>query len=151
MSQLIAGILLYRKKPDLQLLLAHPGGPLSQEKDEKSWNIPQNYVDPNSHPFELSKAKFEESFGFIPEGDYIDLGTESVEDKEQMQVWAVNHDIPDSYIFEPYWFELEWPPDSGKVESFPEMDRIEYFGPFEAQKKVRPAQTPFITKLITSL
>ena len=151
MSQLIAGILLYRKKPDLQLLLAHPGGPLADEKDEKSWNIPQNYVDPNNHPLKLAKAKFKESFGFIPEGDYINLGAHALEDKEQMQVWAVNYDIPDSYIFEPYWFEMEWPPDSGQIESFPEMDRIEYFGPFEAQKKVRPAQAPFITKLITSL
>lgn len=151
MSQLIGGILLYRKKPDLQLLLAHPGGPSGKDEDERSWNIPQNYVNPNNQPLELAKVKFEESFGFIPEGNYIDLGTETIEYEETMQVWAVDYNIPDSYIFEPYWFEMEWPPDSGQVETFPEMDRIEYFGPFEARKKLRPAQAPFITKLITSL
>jgi len=151
MSEIIGGLLLYRKKPDLQLLLAHPGGPQLPDDEEDYWNIPQNYVDESDQPLETLKHKFEESFGFIPKGKYIDLGIQNLRNKERIRVWAVSHDIPDSFVFEPFWFEMEWPPDSGEMITFPEMDRIEYFDPFEARNKLYPGQAPFLSKLITKL
>jgi len=151
MSEIIAGILLFRKKPNLQLLLAHPGGPLAKEEDEGSWTIPRHYVEEDHQPLETAQQKFKESFGFIPDSSYLDLSSVILENDEKMRVWAVKHDIPDTFIFEPFWFEMEWPPDSGQVETFPEMDRIKYFGPFEARKKIETEQTDFITRLISGL
>ena len=151
MNEIIAGIILYRMQPDLQLLLAHPGGPSQPESDEGTWSIPRDYIETGPKSLEATKHKFEETFGFIPKGDYIDLETVALEDDEPMQAWAVSHSLPDSYIFEPFWFEMEWPPGSGQVQSFPEIDRIQYFGPFEARKKISAPQIPFISKLITSL
>ena len=151
MSEIIAGILLFRKKPNLQLLLAHPGGPFAKDEDEGSWTIPRHYVEEGHQPLETAQQKFKESFGFIPDGSYINLNSVALGNDEKMQVWATAHDIPDTFIFEPFWFEMEWPPDSDQVETFPEMDRIEYFGPFEARKKIETEQTDFITRLITRL
>lgn len=144
-----AGILLFRRKPHLQLLLAHPGSPLWQDKEEGGWIIPTGRVRAGADSLNVAKQQFKESFGFIPDGDYLELGLITEEDGESIQIWATDYDLPDDFIFEPYWFEMEWPPDSGRFESFPEMDRIEYFNPFEARKKVLPAQREFISRLIT--
>lgn len=128
-------------------MLGHPGAPMWQHKDEQSWTIPKYYVDSDQQILQRAKDSFEESFGFIPDGDYLSL--QSVTDQgETMYVWAVEHGIPDDFIFEPFWFEVEWPPDSGQMESFPELDRIEYFGPFEARKKILPSQVEFIPRLV---
>lgn len=147
MSQISTGLLLFRQKPHLQILLAHPGAPMWQDKDEQAWTIPKYYVDTDQQLLQQAKQSFEESFGFMPEGNYLSLNS-ITEQQETMHVWAVKHNIPDDFIFEPFWFEMEWPPDSGKMESFPEMDRIEYFGPFEARKKILPAQSDFIPRLV---
>lgn len=147
MSQLSAGLLLFRRKPHLQILLGHPGAPMWQDKDEAAWTIPKYYLDREKEFLERAKHSFEESFGFIPDGDYSSLGSVS-DEEETMHVWAVEHGIPDDFIFEPFWFEIEWPADSGQMESFPEMDRIEYFGPFEARKKILSQQADFIPRLV---
>lgn len=143
-----AGILLFRRKPNLQLLLAHPGGPYWWDKDEGAWTIPKGEIEEDENPLNAAKREFEEELGFIPEGDYIDLGTIKQKGGKTVYGWAVEYQIPDDFIFAPNEFEIEWPPNSGKTESFPEIDRIEYFGPFEARKKINPAQRDFINRLI---
>lgn len=148
MTQLSAGILLFRRKPHLQLLLAHPGGPLWEDKDEEAWMIPTFEVKTEDNPLDFVKQQFEESLGFLPDGDYLELGAAAEQGDTSIKIWATEYTIPDDFIFEPYWFEMEWPPDSGQGHSFPEMDRIEYFGPFEARKKIQPAQRPFISRLV---
>lgn len=150
MSATSAGILLYRKKPHLQLLLAHPGGPYWQNKDEGAWSIPKGEVEAGEDPVDAAKREFGEELGFIPEGDFRDLGKVKQKGGKTVYCWAVEYQIPDDFIFNPNEFEMEWPPDSGKKESFPEIDRIEYFGPFEAKKKINPAQAVFINRLIDS-
>lgn len=148
MSNLSAGILLYRRKPSLQVLLAHPGGPYWQNKDEGAWSIPKGEVDPDEDLFDAAKREFYEEIGFIPEGEYISLGSVKQKGGKIVHAWAVEYAIPDDFIFESNIFEIEWPPDTGKTEAFPEIDRIEYFNPFEARSKINPAQTEFISRLI---
>lgn len=99
---------------------------------------------------DAAKREFGEELGFIPEGDFRDLGKVKQKGGKTVYCWAVEYQIPDDFIFNPNEFEMEWPPDSGKKESFPEIDRIEYFGPFEAKKKINPAQAVFINRLIDS-
>lgn len=148
MPQTSAGILLFRRKPSLQVLLAHPGGPFWQNKDEGAWSIPKGEVAPEENLLAAAKREFEEELGFIPEGDFIDLGSIKQKGGKKVYAWAVEYEIPDDFIFESNLFEIEWPPDTGKKESFPEIDRIEYFNPFEARKKINPAQAEFISRLI---
>lgn len=148
MPETSAGILLFRRKPSLQVLLAHPGGPFWQNKDEGAWSIPKGEVESDEDLLAAAKREFEEELGFIPEGDYIKLGSVKQKGGKKVHAWAVEYGIPDDFIFESNLFEIEWPPGSGNKESFPEIDRIEYFNPFEARKKINPAQAEFISRLI---
>ncbi len=149
MSNISAGILLYRRKPSLQVLLAHPGGPYWQNKDEGAWSIPKGEVDPDEDLLDAAKREFEEEVGFVPEGKYLSLGYIKQKGGKTVHAWAVEYAIPDDFIFESNMFEMEWPPDTGKMKDFPEIDRIEYFNPFEARKKINPAQAEFIGRLIS--
>lgn len=151
MSKTSAGIMLFRKKPHLQVLLAHPGGPFWWNKDEGAWSIPKGEVEKDENLLDAAKREFEEELGFIPEGDYLELGSVQQKGGKTVYAWAVEYQIPDDFIFSPNEFKIEWPPDSGKKESFPEIDQIEYFSPFEAKKKINPAQADFINRLIDCL
>lgn len=143
-----AGILIFRRKPHLQLLLAHPGGPYWWDKDEGAWSIPKGEIGNNEDLLDAAKREFQEEIGFIPEGDFIELGSVKQKGGKTVYCWAVEHQIPDDFVFDPGLFEMEWPPNSGETEEFPEIDRIEYFGPFEARQKINPAQRKFISRLI---
>ena len=148
MAKTSAGILLFRRKPHLQMLLAHPGGPYWWDKDEGAWSIPKGEVEEEEDLLAAAKREFREELGFIPEGEYLELGSIRQKGGKTVHAWAVEYQIPDDFIFDPNYFEMEWPPDSGEKEAFPEIDRIEYFGPFEARKKINPAQRAFISRLI---
>jgi len=148
MSKNSAGILLFTRKPHLQLLLAHPGGPYWWNKDEEAWSIPKGEIKGDEDPLEAAKREFNEEIGFTPEGEFIDLGSIKQKGGKVVHAWALEYQIPDDFVFSPGQFEMEWPPNSGQKESFPEIDRIEYFGPFEARKKINPAQKEFISRLI---
>jgi len=148
LSKISAGILLFRRKPHLQLLLAHPGGLYWWDKDEGAWSIPKGEIEQNEELLDAAKREFEEEIGFIPEGDFIELGSITQKGGKTVYCWGVEYQIPDDFIFDPGLFEMEWPPNSGETEEFPEIDRIEYFGPFEARKKINPAQREFISRLI---
>lgn len=151
MPKTSAGILVYRKKPNLQVLIAHPGGPYWQNKDQDAWSIPKGEIKEDEDPLGAAKREFSEEIGFVPEGNYLDLGTVKQTGGKIVYAWAVEYQIPDDFIFEPDFFEMEWPPDSGKKKEFPEIDRIEYFGPFEAKKKINPAQEAFISRLLQKI
>lgn len=145
------GILLFRRKPNIQILLAHPGGPYWQNKDEDAWTIPKGEMAEDENAQAAALREFEEEVGFQPDGELIDLGSIKQKGGKTVYAWAVEHDIPDDFVFRSNTFEIEWPPDSGKQQEFFEIDRIEYFGPFEARNKINPAQIPFISRLIQSL
>ena len=148
MANISAGILLFIRKPHLQVLLAHPGGPYWQNKDEGAWSIPKGEVSDNEDLLDAARREFEEELGFMPEGDFIELGSIKQKGGKTVHAWALEYEIPDDFVFAPGYFEMEWPPKSGKKEAFPEIDRIEYFPPFEAKKKINPAQAAFINRLI---
>ncbi len=148
MSKISAGILLFRRKPNLQLLLAHPGGPLWWDKDEGVWSVPTAHVEDSQSPLEAARIQFQAIFGFIPEGRYLELGTTKTSEDNQIHLWATEHQISDDFIFEPELFEMEWPPESGQKEVFPIIDRIEYFGAFEARQKLVREQRILIGRLI---
>lgn len=148
MAKESAGLLLFRRKPNFQVLLGHPGGPYWQNKDEGAWSIPKGLIEENETPIKAAKREFEEEIGFLPEGDYIELGTIKQKGGKVVHAWGIEYQIPDDFVFTPDYFEMEWPPKSGKKEPFPEIDRIEYFPPFEANKKINPAQRTFISRLM---
>lgn len=148
MPKTSAGILLFTRKPHLQVLLAHPGGPYWQNKDEEAWSIPKGEVEEAEELLAAAKREFEEELGFVPEGPFIELRSVTQKGGKTVHCWATEHQIPDDFIFAPNYFEMEWPPNSGKKESFPEIDRIEYFASFEARKKINPSQAVFINRLI---
>lgn len=148
MSNTSAGILLFRRKPNLEMLLAHPGGPYWWEKEEGAWSIPKGEVEEKEELLAAAKREFEEELGFVPPGDCIALGSAKQKGGKTVHAWAVEYQIPDDFIFTPDFFEMEWPPNSGQKEEFPEIDRIEYFGPFEARRKINEAQREFISRLI---
>lgn len=132
----------------MQILLAHPGGPYWRNKDEGAWSIPKGEVENNEELLDAAKREFREELGFLPEGSFLELGSIKQKGGKTVYAWATEYRIPDDFVFDPNYFELEWPPNSGKKESFPEIDRIEYFSPFEAKKKINPAQAVFINRLI---
>lgn len=140
--------MLFRRKPHLQVLLAHPGGPYWWNKDEGAWSIPKGEVEEEEDLLDAAKREFEEELGFVPEGDYLELGSVQQKGGKTVYAWAVEYQIHDDFIFDPNEFEIEWPPGSGNKQSFPEIDQIEYFAPFEAKKKINPAQSEFISRLI---
>lgn len=150
MPKTSSGILLFTRKPHLQVLLAHPGGPYWQNKDEEAWSIPKGEVEEGEELLAAAKREFEEELGFIPEGPFVELGSVTQKGGKTVHAWATEFQIPDDFIFAPNQFEMEWPPNSGKKASFPEIDRIEYFPPFEARKKINPAQAIFINRLINA-
>lgn len=151
MAKTSAGLLVFRRKPSLQVLLAHPGGPFWQNRDEGAWSIPKGEVDENEDLLDAAKREFGEELGFVPGGDFIELGSIRQKGGKIVHAWAIEYKIPDDFIFVSNEFEMEWPPGSGRKEQFPEIDRIEYFGPFEAKKKINPAQAEFITRLMNTL
>ena len=148
MGKTSAGLILFRRKPNFQVLLGHPGGPYWQNKDEGAWSLPKGIVEENESLLEAAKREFEEEIGFLPEGDFIELGSIKQKGGKTVHAWGVECQIPDDFEFTPDFFEMEWPPNSGQTEEFPEIDRIEYFPPFEANKKINPAQREFISRLL---
>lgn len=148
MSNTSTGILLYKHKPHLQVLLAHPGGPYWWDKDEGAWSIPKGEIEEGESLLQTAKREFSEELGFVPEGTFEELGSVKQKGGKTVHAWAVEYQIPDDFIFSPNEFEMEWPPGSGQKEQFPEIDRIEYFGVFEARKKINPAQRDFISTLV---
>jgi predicted NUDIX family NTP pyrophosphohydrolase len=127
MAKKSSGVLLYRlKKGFIEILLLHPGGPFYSKKDSGVWSIPKGEFE-EEEPQSAAIREFEEETGLKLEGDF------------------------DTKLLKSNLFELEWPPKSGKMQSFPEMDKGEWFIINEAKLKIHPSQTPFIDRLITKL
>lgn len=148
-----AGILLYRRAPGrLEVLLAHPGGPLFASRDEGYWSIPKGEPDRADEPLlEVARREFEEETAHpVPEGPTIDLGSIVQKGGKVVHAWAVEGDLdPEQAISNP--FEMEWPPRSGRRASFPEIDRVAWFDAEEARRRVKETQIPLIGRLEDAL
>lgn len=143
-----AGILLYRTKSDrLEVLIAHPGGPFFTKKDSGFWSIPKGLYDDNEEAFKAAKREFEEEIGSPPpNGQYIELGEIKRKDGKNIKAWAVEGDIDEASV-KSNNFEMQWPPKSGNIQEFPEIDRAEWLDLTAASQKLQLAQTEFLERL----
>jgi predicted NUDIX family NTP pyrophosphohydrolase len=151
-QKLSAGLLLYRRvtRDDeivLEVLLAHMGGPFWARKDEGAWSIPKGEYEPGEDPFAAAKREFEEEMGSAPPSFvFHDLGSVSQPGGKLVTAWAAEADF-DAAGAVSNTFELEWPPRSGRIQSFPEIDRAGWFTAEVARVKLVRGQRPFIDSL----
>jgi predicted NUDIX family NTP pyrophosphohydrolase len=157
-----AGILLYRHagshrdaviagSSDIEVLLAHMGGPYWARKDEGAWTIPKGEYLDGEDPFAAALREFTEELGSTPpEVPYLDLANSPVTSNKDLRVWAAQADFDTSAVVS-NTFELEWPPRSGKVRSFPEVDRASWFGVDSAGLKLVKSQGTFLRRLVAEL
>jgi predicted NUDIX family NTP pyrophosphohydrolase len=149
-----AGILLYRLRPDseTELLLVHPGGPYWKNKDEHAWSIPKGEYRSGEDPERAAEREFAEELGqAVPTGTRIDLGEIRQSGGKRVRVWAVcaqEFSIEQVVSNE---FEIEWPPSSGRLVSFPEVDRAEWTGAERARRLLVRGQVAFIDRLLEQI
>ena len=147
MSKKSAGILLYRfKKKNLEIFLAHPGGPFWKNKDAGAWSIPKGEFDDNEEPLDAAIREMKEETGLTLKGNFIELTPVKQKSGKLVYAWALEHNIDPSEI-KSNEFEMEWPPKSGKKKSFPEIDKAEWFDLTMAKDKILGAQWPLVEQL----
>ena len=133
------------------MLLGHPGGPFFRRKDHGAWTVPKGLLEGSEEELAGARREFEEETGLVVEArDFIDLGEIALRSGKKVRAWAFEGDC-DPTSLESNLFEIEWPPRSGRRQSFPEIDRFAFFDPEEAAERLHPAQTPFLERLLRSL
>ena len=147
-----AGLLAYRRRGvALEVLLVHPGGPFWASKDDGAWSIPKGEYDDAEDPRACALREFTEETGTALEpGEMVDLGEVRLKSGKRVRAWAVEADL-DAAAIVSNTFELEWPPRSGRRQSFPEVDRAGWFAPEEAVRKLNPAQSEFVARLVEAV
>ncbi len=148
-----AGILLYRRTgpAGVEVLLAHPGGPIWARKDEGSWSLPKGLIDPDESEWDAARREFLEEIGSpVPDGPHVDLGEVKLKSGKIVIGFGVEGDLDVTTVVS-NTFEMAWPPRSGRMQSFPEIDRAEWFDPVTAKKKLNPAQAPLVERLLEAL
>jgi predicted NUDIX family NTP pyrophosphohydrolase len=142
-----AGILLHRQGAHgTEVLLVHPGGPFWVRKDLGAWSIPKGEVDEGEDPRACALREFAEETGTRLTGPLAELGTVKLKSGKVVLAFALAGDL-DAAAVASNTFELEWPPRSGRTQSFPEIDRAAWFGLEAARAKLNPAQAAFIDRL----
>jgi predicted NUDIX family NTP pyrophosphohydrolase len=144
--EISAGLLVHRRRPVLQVLLAHPGGPYWAKKDAGVWTIPKGLVEPGDDLLATARREFAEETGLEIAGEYLALQHVRQKSGKLVHAFAVEAD-PDLTAFRSNEFELEWPPKSGERRNFPEVDRIAWFAIPEAEKKILGYQLPLLREL----
>ncbi len=149
-TEISAGILAYRRAgPRLEFLLAHPGGPYWRSRDIGAWSIPKGLVE-SDDIVACAKREFKEETGLTAREPFITLTPQRQKSGKIVHAFALEADY-DLTGFSSNAFEMEWPPKSGQMQSFPEVDRIAYFDVSIARRKILPGQRPFIEELLTLL
>jgi predicted NUDIX family NTP pyrophosphohydrolase len=154
MPKLSAGILPYRVEKDgsLSVLLVHPGGPVWKNKDEHAWSIPKGEYGLDENPEQAAAREFAEELGLaVPEGPWIDLGTVRQSGGKFVRAWAVLSETLHIEGMVSNRFEMEWPPGSGRIQDFPEVDRAEWMTIPQASVRLVAAQTEFLSRLSTEM
>jgi predicted NUDIX family NTP pyrophosphohydrolase len=151
-SRTSAGLLMFRtRNNELEVLLAHPGGPFFRNKDEGVWTIPKGEVNEDEDLIVRAKIEFEEELGIAPSEELMKLGSTKQKGGKTVFAWAFPGDLPNDFKLVSNTFEVEWPPRSGKLQQFPEIDRASFFGVEEAKRKINIAQSVFLDRLIEQL
>jgi len=148
MPKQAAGILLYRRDPSgVQVLLAHPGGPLWTRKDYAAWTIPKGQFTDGELPLDAAKREFEEEMGSAPSGNFQSIGTLKQPSGKVIHAWAAEGEF-DCSSMKSNLFSMEWPPKSGQMGEFPEIDRAAWFPIDQARMKILKGQAPFLDRLL---
>jgi len=146
-----AGLLLFRRRgPEFEFFLVHPGGPFWAKKDVGAWSIPKGLYEKGEPPLEAAKREFAEETGFSVEGDFVALGDFKQPGGKVVSAWLVEADC-DPATVRSNLFSMEWPPRSGKVAEFPEIDRAGWFAPEGAMEKILRGQKPIIERALEQL
>jgi predicted NUDIX family NTP pyrophosphohydrolase len=147
-----AGILVFRRKgAQLEVLLVHPGGPFWKNKEAGAWSIPKGEPQEGEALLSAAQRELREEIGLEAQGDLKDLGTIQQKGGKTVHAWAFEVDPATAVVQVSNSFELEWPPRSGKMQTFPEIDRAEFFSLEEAQTRINQAQSAFLERLSASL
>lgn len=151
-SKISAGLLMFRRRnEELEVLLVHPGGPYFKNKDDGAWTIPKGEAAEGEDLLARARIEFEEELGLSPSGDLLELGNIRQKGGKTVHAWAFAGDLENDFKLVSNTFEMEWPPRSGKVQRFPEVDRTSFFPLEEARGKINVAQTVFLDRLIEQL
>jgi predicted NUDIX family NTP pyrophosphohydrolase len=145
-SETSAGLVAFRRRDGLEVLLAHPGGPFWTKRDNGAWTIPKGRIDAGSDLLGTARREFAEETGIAAEGEFVPLRPVRQKSGKLVHAWAIEADF-DLTGFSSNSFELEWPPRSGRHQNFPEIDRIAYFAYPTALEKIIAYQQPFLLEL----
>ena len=147
-AEISAGLLAFRRRNALEVLLAHPGGPFWAKKDDGVWTIPKGLAEPGADLLATAQREFAEETNLSAAGDYLPLTPVKQKSGKIVHAWAFEADF-DLASFASNSFEIEWPPRSGRRQHFPEIDRIAYFTLPVAMVKILTYQRPFLLELQT--
>ncbi|MFN3726764.1 MAG: NUDIX domain-containing protein [Allosphingosinicella sp.] len=149
MLQHSAGLLLFRRRDgETQVLLAHFGGPYWAKKDDGAWAIPKGLIEDGESPEQAARREFAEEVGPVPDGPLLPLGDILQKGGKLVTAFALEADFDPAQLASNS-FTVEWPPRSGKMQSFPEVDRIAWFDLDQAHAKILPSQRPILDALST--
>jgi predicted NUDIX family NTP pyrophosphohydrolase len=148
-----AGLLMFRRMgTGVEVLLVHPGGPFFRNKDEGAWTIPKGEAGEGEDLLSRAKIEFHEELGIeVSEQDWLELGSIKQKGGKRVHAWAFEGDLPAGFVVGSNPFEMEWPPRSGRYQSFPEIDRAEFFSIEKAKEKINIAQVAFLDRLVKAL
>jgi predicted NUDIX family NTP pyrophosphohydrolase len=143
---------MYRRSADgaVEVLLAHPGGPYWSRKDDGAWTLPKGECEEGEEALACARREFQEETGMAPSGPYAPLGEVRLKSGKRVCAWTFSGDM-DPARLDSNLFEMEWPPKSGHMREFPEVDRVGWFSLAAARIKLLPAQAPFVDRLAQAL
>jgi len=146
-----AGLLMFRRRHGaVEVLLAHPGGPFWARRDEASWTLPKGEIAPEEEPLAAACREFQEETGFTGTPPFLPLGELRQKSGKRITAWAFEGD-GDPALLVSNTFDMEWPPRSGRMQSFPEVDRLAWFDVETARRKLIAGQAPFLDALQQAL
>jgi predicted NUDIX family NTP pyrophosphohydrolase len=147
MAKTSAGLLVYRRRDGaLEVLLVHPGGPFWAHRDLGAWSIPKGEIGVAEQPLDAAQREFQEETGFTVAGEFLQLPAIRQPGGKVVHAWAVEGDCDPAQL-RSNTFPLEWPPRSGRMQEFPEIDRAAWFAMDEARRRILPGQAGFLEQL----
>ncbi|MFE3165100.1 NUDIX domain-containing protein [Streptomyces sp. NPDC059224] len=143
-----AGLLLFRRTGQgVEVLLGHMGGPFFAKKDAGAWSVPKGEYEPGETAWAAARREFQEELGLpAPDGEAVALGEVRQSNGKIVTVWAIEADL-DPAAAVPGTFTMEWPPRSGRIQEFPELDRVAWLSPHRAREVIVKAQAAFLDRL----
>jgi predicted NUDIX family NTP pyrophosphohydrolase len=151
MAKRSAGLIMYRwRESQLEVFLVHPGGPFWANKDKGAWSVPKGEYADGDEPFEAAKREFFEETGFAAYGQFLELGTVKQSGGKVVTAWAFESDCDPADLVSNR-FQLEWPPRSGRLVEFPEVDRGDWFSIPAAREHALRSQEPLLDLLCAAL